>query len=106
MVDPIPLFDMPTGGGPSPLRTSVARMVEALEGSDRIQVEHLPLVALAYKLADALEQSSGRGASVALLSAQFSAVWERLQALPFPVAAVDSAFEVELVPVEPVPHAG
>lgn len=73
-------------------------MVSELDDQGRITAEHLPLVALLYRLADALEVSGGRGASVAMLSAQFQDVWERLSTLPVPVLDDDDdAYDVALL---------
>lgn len=96
----VPLFDYRDVRPSAALHASVTKQVEALRESGRVTVEHEPLVALAFRLADALESSSGRGASVALLSAQFQAVWERLAALPMPAGDVDTTMDVYLAPVE------
>jgi hypothetical protein len=76
-------------------------MVEHLAGQGRLDVEHLPLVEHLYGLCEALDTSTGRGASYALLSAQFDKTWERLATLPFPEPDEgddDIEFDVVLIP--------
>lgn len=86
------------------LRKSVDVMLERLHEERRLDVVHMPLVTLLYKLADALEMAGGRGASVALLSSQYQEVWTKLYELPMPTPDEDEddAFDVVLIePVEP-----
>lgn len=63
------------------LRPSVELMVAELNKGGRLSAEHAPVVALFLKLADALDASGGRGASIAMLSAQYQEVWDRLVSL-------------------------
>lgn len=63
------------------LRPAVELMVTELGKEGRLTAEHAPVVALFLKLADALDASGGRGASIAMLSAQFQDVWDRLVSL-------------------------
>jgi hypothetical protein len=80
------------------LHDAVAVMVRQLDDDGRLGPAHMPMVALAYRLADALEVSGGRGASVAMLSAQFQDVWQRLTDLPLPVLDDDdTGYDVELI---------
>lgn len=82
------------------LHDAAAAMIKDLDDQDRLTPEHLPMVALLYRLADALEVAGGRGASVALLSAQFQGVWERLHEAPAPVVEVgedEDSFDVQLL---------
>jgi hypothetical protein len=82
------------------LHDATRSMIEDLDRQDRLTAEHLPMVALLYRLADALEVAGGRGASVALLSAQFQGVWERLHDAPAPVVEVgtdEDQFDVQLL---------
>jgi hypothetical protein len=65
------------------LRTCQA-MVRALEADGRLDVVHMPMVEHLYGLCEALDKAGGRGASYALLSAQFDRTWERLASLPMP----------------------
>jgi len=90
------------------MTAAVDAMIGELNASGRLEVAHLPLVALIHKLATSLEASGGRGASVAMLSAQFQEVWDRLASLPAPDAgAAAPEFDVVLLPVlEPVADAG
>lgn len=76
-------------------------MVKHLDGQGRLDVEHLPLVEHLYGLCEALDKAGGRGASYALLSAQFDKTWERLASLPFPEPDDDDAaieYDVVLIP--------
>lgn len=99
----VPLFEFSTAPTANRLAQSVNRMVKALEAENRLSVEHEPLCALAVKLANALEASGGRGASVALLAAQFREVWSTLAALPKPVdPESDLDMEISLLPVADV----
>lgn len=93
-------------GNRGALRKSVDAMLTRLHQEQRLDVVHAPLVTLLYKLADALEMAGGRGASVALLSAQYQDVWTKLSELPLPEPDDDDdeAFDVVLIePVEPPP---
>jgi hypothetical protein len=63
------------------LRPAVEVMVAELGKEGRLTAEHAPIVSLFLKLADALDASGGRGASIAMLSAQFQEVWDRLISL-------------------------
>lgn len=100
---PIEWPDIPRGE----LTESVDRTVAQLREEKRLTPVHDAAVALLYKLADALERSSvGRGASVALLSAQYLAVVKELQALPSPVEADSGEFDVVLLPVVDEPDEG
>jgi hypothetical protein len=63
------------------LRPAVEVMVTELGKEGRLTAEHAPIVSLFLKLADALDASGGRGASIAMLSAQFQEVWDRLISL-------------------------
>lgn len=63
------------------LRPAVELMVADLGKGGRLTAEHAPIVSLFLKLADALDASGGRGASIAMLSAQFQEVWDRLVSL-------------------------
>lgn len=63
------------------LRPAVELMVADLGKDGRLTAEHAPIVSLFLKLADALDASGGRGASIAMLSAQFQEVWDRLVSL-------------------------
>lgn len=75
-------------------------MVRALEESGRLDVVHLPIVEHLYGLCEALDKAGGRGASYALLSAQFDKAWERLASLPLPDPddGDDVDFDVALLP--------
>lgn len=98
--DTVPLFEFTESPAAHPLRQSVQRMIKVLEAENRLTPEHEPLCMLALKLSNALEASGGRGASVALLSAQFREVWATLAALPKPVDPdADMDMEVSLLPV-------
>ena len=78
-------------------------MVRALEAQGRLDVVHLPMVEHLYGLCEALDTAGGRGASIALLSAQFDKTWERLATLPFPEAdAADDDAEYDVVVLRPV----
>ena len=63
------------------LRPAVELMVAELGREGRLSAEHAPIVSLFLKLADALDGSGGRGASIAMLSAQYQEVWDRLVSL-------------------------
>ena len=98
--DAIPLFEYAEVTPPSALRMSVQRMIKTLDAQGRLTADHEPLCALALKLANALEQSGGRGASVALLSAQFREVWATLAALPAPIdESANVEMEIALIPL-------
>lgn len=100
MNEPVALFEYRPVEAPSALRGSVLTMVEGLRASNRLTEEHEPLAALALKLANALESSGGRGASVALLAAQFREVWSMLSSLPTPIDPdAEVTMEVTLLPV-------
>lgn len=75
-------------------------MVAELEESGRLDVVHYPIVEHLYGLCEALDRAGGRGASYALLSAQFDKAWERLASLPMPDVDDDDAvdFDVSLLP--------
>jgi hypothetical protein len=75
-------------------------MVEHLQATGRLDVVHLPIVEHLYGLCEALESAGGRGASYALLSAQFDKAWERLASLPLPEPDDDDDldFDVSLLP--------
>jgi len=78
-------------------------MVAALEESGRLDIVHLPIVEHLYGLCEALDKAGGRGASYALLSAQFDKAWERLASLPMPEPeeSDDLDFDVFLPPAHP-----
>ena len=84
------------------LRKSVDVMLEKLHDERRLDVVHMPLVTLLYKLSDALEMAGGRGASVALLSAQYQDVWSKLNELPYPEPDDDEEEAFDVVLIEPV----
>lgn len=96
-------FDWSSVTGPTgSLRHAAELMIADLRDSKRLDVEHAPLVQLLLKLSDALELASGRGASVALLSAQYMSVWEKLATIPYPVDDDDdteTTYDVVLHPV-------
>ena len=85
-----------------PTRLACQRLVEHLEDQERLDVEHLPMVAVLYKLADTLDHAAGgRGASIALVAAQFKDYWASLATLPMPVGAEDDGpetYDVVLLP--------
>lgn len=91
------------------MRKSAESMIDRLNQEGRIDALHAPLVSLLLKLADSLEGASGRGASIALLSAQYQQTWERLAALPLPEtpdADLPTTYDVVLAPVEPADDPG
>jgi hypothetical protein len=59
-------------------------MVAHLNATGRIGPVHLPMVEHLYGLCEAMDAVTGRGASYALLAAQFDKTWERLATLPPP----------------------
>jgi len=78
-------------------------MVRALGAQGRLDVVHMPMVEHLYGLCEALDSAGGRGASIALLSAQFDKAWERLATLPFPESdADDDDAEYDVVVLRPV----
>lgn len=75
-------------------------MVESLAADDRLRPVDLPLVALLHKLAESLEMSSGKGASVALLSKEFRETRRELAELAEDdTADVSPTYDVVLLPV-------
>lgn len=110
MPDPILDFDWTDITGPTgSLRRAAETMIDDLNRARRLDIEHAPLVQLLLKLSDSLESASGRGASVALLSAQYLSVWEKLATIPYPVDDDDdkpTAYDVVLRPVEMPTDAG
>lgn len=83
------------------LRPSVQAMVEELGRRNLLGAEDAPIVALFYKLADALDAAGGRGASVAMLSAQFQEVWRQLAALVSTGEDQDDAEDYDVVLLQP-----
>ena len=82
------------------LKASVERTIAYLESENRLTPAHDATVALLRKLATAMDEASvGRGASIALLSAQYLTVVKELQALPAPVEADLVEYDVVLLPV-------
>ncbi len=72
-------------------------MVHELERTGRLDVVHLPIVEHLYALCEALDGAGrGRGASYALLSAQFDKAWERLASLPMPEPSDDDEVEFDV----------
>lgn len=84
------------------LRPSVQAMVDELGRRNLLSPEDAPIVALFYKLADALDAAGGRGASVAMLSSQFQEVWDRLVALGALDDDEDGAEDYDVVLLQPV----
>lgn len=82
------------------LRPAVEAMVADLGKQGRLSAEHAPIVSLFLKLADALDASGGRGASIAMLSSQFQEVWDRLVSLTTldDEDEEDERFDVVLIP--------
>lgn len=86
------------------LRPAVQLMLADLDQRGRLSAEVAPIVSLFLKLGDALDAAGGRGASVAMLSAQFQEVWDRLVALTALADDEDDAEDFDVVllpPVEP-----
>lgn len=72
--------------------TTCMAMVQHLADTGRLDAVHIPLVEHLYGLCEALDGAhQGRGASYALLSAQWANTWERLATLPLPEADDDGA---------------
>ena len=92
-------FDWPDKP-PTNLKASVDATLEQLRDQHRLTAEHEALVGLLYKITDALDHATvGRGASIALLAAQYQSVIRDLLALPTPVEADGAEFDVVLLPV-------
>lgn len=81
--------------GRGQMRAQAEFMVRELDDQDRLTKAHIPLIGLLYRLADALEESGGRGASVAMLSREFRDTWQLLASQPAPVDA-EAANEFEV----------
>ncbi len=84
------------------LRPAVQVMVDELGRGGRLKAEHAPIVSLFLKLADALDAAGGRGASVAMLSAQFQEVWDRLVSLTLEDGDQDDVDDYDVVLLKPV----
>lgn len=99
VVEPIPGLELPQPVGGA-LHRAAAAMIEHLRQSNRLALEDEPLAQMLLKYAHTLDTAAtGRGASIALVGAQFTATWERLKELEAPSDAAAEEFDVVLLPV-------
>jgi hypothetical protein len=95
--------------GRGQMRQQAEFMVRELDEQNRLTRAHIPLIGLLYRLADALEDSHGRGASVAMLSREYRDTWQLLTDQPLPPEADDDVeYDVTWLPEvspEPAPDA-
>lgn len=83
-----------------PALVAAKRMIDSLREQNRLTIEDEPLAEALFKYADVLDTAAGgRGASIALVGAQFTATWEKLKALQAPVEAGGEEYDVVLLPV-------